>query len=108
MCADQSRAIWVSCACGVRVWIPSDDLSWLVSARNWASSLPESAWAGGARAVANPANVASVANHAATTRTHLTLTCGGSDVDGVALTGLVRNGPPALVPPHSHCQAHLY
>src|SRR5438445_9647238 len=101
--ADQLRAIDVSWLWGVRVWMPSDERSWLVRARNWFSSPTVSAWAAGATAAAAPEKAASAANHTATTRKSFTLTCGGSDGDGVALTG---RGPKWSL--GTSASSHLY
>src|SRR5581483_7290104 len=95
ICADQLRAIDVIWAFGVSCWMPRVDRSWLVRARNCASSLPGSACAAGAIAAATPEKAANAANHAATTRKSFTLTCGESDGDAAALTGL-----PQMVPRH--------
>src|SRR5437588_5213538 len=106
--ADQARATEVSWLCGVSVWIPRLDRSWLVRARNWFSSSTASAWAAGAPNAANPPKAVSVAKHAATTRKSFTLTWGGSDGDAVALTGLgpkwfARTSSSSVTSP-----AHLY
>src|SRR5207248_7768043 len=99
--ADQFRAIVVSWACGVSVWIPRDERSWLVRSRNWFSSATVSAWAAGAIAADSPVMTLRAATQAANTRSNLILTCGGSDDHDLALKGGRTNGPPVLVPPQA-------
>src|SRR3954447_10643491 len=96
--ADHCRAIDVSWLCGARLWMPSDDRSWLVRARNSFSSSAVSAWAAEAPSTAMPPNAVSVASQTATTRKNFVLTCGGSDGDALALTGPGPNGSSVLVP----------
>src|SRR5436305_10674005 len=99
--ADHWRAIEVSWPCGASVWMPSDDRSWLVRARNSFGSSAVSAWAAEAPSTAMPPKAVSVANQTATTRKNFVLTCGGSDGDALALTGPGPNGSSVLVPASS-------
>src|SRR3954471_22231607 len=96
--ADHWRAIDVSWLCGARLWMPSDERSWLVRARNWFSSSAVSACAADAPSTARPPKAVSVASQTASTRNNFILTFEGSDGDGVALTGPGTNGQPVLVP----------